>query len=65
MKRDHEPRTARRAPRDLSRPGRHDGPETPFTGQTFHDESVSCGIILTKLDGTAKGGVCDSHRPGV
>ena len=41
----------------FARDGRDDRPEWPFPGARIHRDRRRHGIVLTKLDGTAKGGI--------
>ena len=47
----------RRAARDAARRRRDDGPERPAAGEALRRGRGVTGVVLTKLDGSAKGGV--------
>ena len=47
----------RRRPGDAAGAGRHHRPERPDQAKQFQEAAGLTGIILTKLDGTAKGGI--------
>ena len=53
----HRQAAARRAARDAAHRRRHDGPERPAPGPAVLRGGPVDGIVLTKLDGTAKGGI--------
>ena len=54
-------RGSRRAARDAARARRHDGAERPQPGPDLPRRVAVTGVVLTKLDGTARGGVADRH----
>ena len=54
--RDHQA-DARCAARDAAHDRRHDGPERRRQAKVFREAVDVTGIVLTKLDGTAKGGI--------
>jgi fused signal recognition particle receptor len=57
MKRTATKSYSRRAARSFTGDGRDDGPERAFPGARIHGHGGVTGIVLTKLDGTAKGGI--------
>ena len=57
IRRDHRQAPAGRPARDALRARRHHRPERPRPGVAFHEAVGLTGIVLTKLDSTAKGGI--------